>query len=486
MKLLKDILYGLNLVSVTGNTNIGIKKIEFDSRKISNDNLFIAINGYNEDGNKFIINAIENGAKAIICESVPQKIDNGVTFVQVKDCRQSLALVSSNFYENPSSKLNLIGITGTNGKTTTATLMFQLFKLLNKKVGLISTNKIVIQDKEYKSNLTTPDPISLNKKLFQMVEIGVEYCFMEVSSHAIDQKRIFGLNYNVGVFTNLTHDHLDYHINFSKYRDAKKEFFDFLNHNSIAIVNNDDKHGNYIIQNCDSKIYSYSLKTSSNFSLKILEKDINGMKLKINDKEIWTNLIGEFNAYNILATFSLAQSLDFDIEETLNKISLLNNVEGRFERVSNNAQNQVGIIDYAHSPDSIEKVLITLNEIKRKNSLITVIGCGGDRDVKKRPIMGNIVASLSDFVVFTSDNPRSEDPDQIINQMIKGVDRKDLFKVNNIVDRKSAIEFACNINGKNDVILVAGKGHEKFQVFGDNRIEFDDKKILEKTLNKTT
>ena len=486
MKLLKDILYGVNLVSVTGNTNINIKKIEFDSRKVTNKSLFVAIDGNSEDGNKYIISAIENGAKAIVSESIPKKYENSVTYIQVKNSRESLALISSNFYDNPSGKLKLVGITGTNGKTTTATLMFQLFKLFNRKVGLISTNKIIIHDHEYESNLTTPDPINLNKKLFQMVEMDVEYCFMEVSSHAIDQKRIFGLNYNVGVFTNLTHDHLDYHINFSKYRDVKKIFFDFLNHNSTAIINTDDKNGDYIIQNCNSKIYSYSLKRNSNFSLKILEKDINGMKLKINNQEIWTNLIGEFNAYNILATFSLAQSFDFDIEETLNNISLLNNVEGRFERVSNNTKNQVGIIDYAHSPDSIEKVLKTLNEIKRENSLITVIGCGGDRDFKKRPIMGNIVASLSDVVVFTSDNPRSEDPDQIINQMIEGVDKKDLSKVNNIVDRKSAIEFACKINGQNDVILVAGKGHEKFQVFGDNRIEFDDKKILKKILNKTT
>lgn len=484
MNLLKDILYGVNLISVSGTTSLDIKKIEFDSRKVSNGDLFVAIPGYYDDGKKYIIDAIKNGAKAVISETNLEKFEYDVTLVHVKKSREALAIVASNFYNNPSKELNLIGITGTNGKTTTSSLMFQLFQLFNKKVGLISTNKIVIDKHEFGTELTTPDPVTLNKFLNQMVSKGIEYCFMEVSSHAIDQKRTLGLKFKVGVFTNLSHDHLDYHNEFSKYRDVKKEFFDFLGKDAIAIVNFDDKNGPYMIQNCSSKSFSYSLKTNSNFSLKILEKDLNGMKLKINNHEIWTKLIGDFNAYNILATFSLAQILNFELEKTLNKISLLNGVDGRFEKTFENSKNQLGIIDYAHSPDSIEKVLKTLIDIKKKKSLITVIGCGGDRDVEKRPIMGKIVASLSDIVVLTSDNPRSENPKKIIEQMKKGICEKDMYKVNHIVDRKNAIEFACNVNGMNDVILVAGKGHEKFQIFGDSKIDFDDKKILECFLNK--
>ena len=484
MNLLRDILYGVNLISVRGSTNLDIKKIEFDSRKVSSGDVFVAIPGHNDNGQKYIIEAIKNGAIAVIFETKHEKFEFDVTLIHVRKSREALAILASNFYNNPSKKLNLIGITGTNGKTTTATLMFQLFRLFDKKVGLISTNKIVIDKHEFGNELTTPDPVTINKTLNQMVNEGIEYCFMEVSSHAIDQKRILGLKFEVGVFTNLSHDHLDYHHDFSNYRDVKKEFFDFLAKDAIAIVNFDDKNGPYMIQNCRSKSYSYSLKTNSNYSLKILEKDLNGMKLKINNYEIWTKLIGDFNAYNILATFSLAQTLNFELEKTLNKISLLNVVNGRFEKTFENSKNQLGIVDYAHSPDSIEKVLKTLIDIKKKKSLITVIGCGGDRDIDKRPIMGKIVASLSDIVVLTSDNPRSENPNKIIEQMKKGICEKDMYKVNQIVDRKTAIEFACNINGMNDVILVAGKGHEKFQISGDSKIDFDDKKILECFLNK--
>ena len=483
MKLLKDILYKVNIVSVIGSTDLNFNKIEFNSKSISKNDLFIAIKGNDLDGNFYISQAIDNGAKIILCESSPKIIVKGISYVIIKDSRQSLAIISSNFYNNPSSKLKLIGITGTNGKTTTSTLMHQLFMLLNNKVGLISTNKILINKKVLQSTHTTPDPLNLNRILSMMVEEGVEYCFMEVSSHAIDQHRIYGLNFDIGLFTNLSHDHLDYHKSFKEYRDVKKAFINSLSKNSFAIINADDKNGAYMTQNTKAKVYKYALKSSSDFSLKILEKDFNGMKLLINGHEVWSKLIGEFNAYNILATYSLAKIFEYSDELILNKISSLISADGRFERILQNNNKNIGIIDYAHSPDSVQKILETLNELKNKEeSLITVIGCGGDRDKAKRPLMGKIAASLSNKVIFTSDNPRFEDPKLIIDQMESGVEQKDVYKISRIIDRKEAIEFACQIAKDDDVILVAGKGHEKYQIKGSVKFEFDDKKILTKSL----
>lgn len=483
MKLLKDILYKVNIVSVIGSTDLNFNKIEFNSRSISKNDLFIAIKGNDLDGNFYIPQAIDNGAKIILCESSPKIIVKGISYVIIKDSRQSLAIISSNFYNNPSSKLKLIGITGTNGKTTTSTLMHQLFMLLNNKVGLISTNKILINKKVLQSTHTTPDPLNLNRILSMMVEEGVEYCFMEVSSHAIDQHRIYGLNFDIGLFTNLSHDHLDYHKSFKEYRDVKKAFINSLSKNSFAIINADDKNGAYMTQNTKAKVYKYALKSSSDFSLKILEKDFNGMKLLINGHEVWSKLIGEFNAYNILATYSLAKIFEYSDELILNKISSLISADGRFERILKNNNKNIGIIDYAHSPDSVQKILETLNELKNKEeSLIIVIGCGGDRDKAKRPLMGKIAASLSNKVIFTSDNPRFEDPKLIIDQMESGVEQKDVYKISRIIDRKEAIEFACQIAKDDDVILVAGKGHEKYQIKGSVKFEFDDKKILTKSL----
>ena len=483
MKLLKDILYKVNIVSVIGSTDLNFNKIEFNSRSISKNDLFIAIKGNDLDGNFYIPQAIDNGAKIILCESSPKIIVKGISYVIIKDSRQSLAIISSNFYNNPSSKLKLIGITGTNGKTTTSTLMHQLFMLLNNKVGLISTNKILINKKVLQSTHTTPDPLNLNRILSMMVEEGVEYCFMEVSSHAIDQHRIYGLNFDIGLFTNLSHDHLDYHKSFKEYRDVKKAFINSLSKNSFAIINADDKNGAYMTQNTKAKVYKYALKSSSDFSLKILEKDFNGMKLLINGHEVWSKLIGEFNAYNILATYSLAKIFEYSDELILNKISSLISADGRFERILQNNNKNIGIIDYAHSPDSVQKILETLNELKNKEeSLITVIGCGGDRDKAKRPLMGKIAASLSNKVIFTFDNPRFEDPKLIIDQMESGVEQKDVYKISRIIDRKEAIEFACQIAKDDDVILVAGKGHEKYQIKGNVKFEFDDKKILTKSL----
>ena len=485
MKLLKDILYKVEIQSVIGNTDININKIEFNSKKILKNDLFIAIKGYKSDGNSFISNAILNGSKAIICNSVPSQITKDVTYIIVIDSRKTLALISSNYYDNPSQKIKLIGVTGTNGKTSSTTLMYQLFKSFNKKVGLISTNIILVNNIKFKANQTTPDSLYLNYILNEMVVSKVEYCFMEVSSHAISQMRVYNLSFDVGVFTNLSHDHLDYHKSFKDYRDVKKIFFDSLPKSSFAITNVDDKNGNYMVQNAVCEIFSYSLKFNSNFSLKILEKDFNGMKLLINDIELWTKLTGTFNAYNILTVFCVAKVFNISDELILQKISSLNSPEGRFELINLNSD-KIGIIDYAHSPDSLKNVLNTINDIKNLNeSLITVIGCGGDRDKEKRPLMGKIACSLSDKVIFTSDNPRSEDPILIIDQMKSGVKNKDKHKFILEINRRKAIQDACEIARKNDIILIAGKGHEKYQIKGQEKIEFNDKNFLIESLKTT-
>ena len=485
MKLLRDILYRVEIQSVIGNTDIGINKIEFNSKKIKQNDLFIAIKGYKSDGNSYISSAISNGAKAIICNSVPSEITKNVTYIIVLDSRKTLSLISSNYYDNPSKKIKLIGVTGTNGKTSSTTLMYQLFKSFYKKVGLISTNIILVNDIEFNTSQTTPDSLFLNYILNEMVNSKVEYCFMEVSSHAISQMRTYNLNFNVGVFTNLTHDHLDYHKSFKDYRDVKKIFFDSLPKSSFAITNVDDKNGNYMVQNAVCKIFSYSLKSNSDFSIKILEKDFNGMKLLINDTELWTKLTGTFNAYNILTVFCIAKVFNISNELILQKISSLNSPEGRFELVNSNSD-KIGIIDYAHSPDSLKNVLNTINDIKNlSESLITVVGCGGDRDKEKRPLMGKIACSLSDKVIFTSDNPRSEDPILIIDQMKNGVEKKDKHKFILEINRRKAIQEACEIARKNDIILIAGKGHEKYQIKGQEKIEFNDKNFLIESLKTT-
>lgn len=480
MKLLKDILYKVSIQSVVGNTNVGINKIEFDSNKINKGDLFVAIRGTKNDGNKYISHAISNGASVIICETLPENTNKELTYIIVSDSRKALALISSNYYKNPSKKLKLIGVTGTNGKTSITSLLFDLFKKLNKKVGLLSTNVILINDKKITAKQTTPDPLLINQLLNQMVDAEVEYCFMEVSSHAILQSRIYGLEFNIGVFSNLTHDHLDYHKTFDAYRDVKKIFFDSLNKGSYSLTNIDDKNGSYMIQNTKSKSFSYSINSTSDFSLRILEKDFDGMKILINSIEFWTKLIGKFNAYNLLAVYSVSKILNFSDEVILKNLSSLNCVDGRFEIIKSNLK-KIGIVDYAHSPDSLKNVLTTINDIKKsKNILVTVIGCGGDRDKTKRPIMGKIATTLSDKVIFTSDNPRNEDPLEIVNQMLEGVSKKNMRKVETELNRKKAIQKACS--SSNDIILVAGKGHEKYQIEGNKKKEFDDKKILIKSL----
>lgn len=484
MKNLKDILYKVAVESVIGSTDLFISNIEFDSRKIEKNTLFIAQKGLVFDGHKFIDSSINDGAIAIICEELPSKIIENITYIKVNDSNESLAIISSNFFDNPSEKLKLIGVTGTNGKTTIATLLFELFNKANFKVGLLSTIKIMVDDVELPATHTTPDSITINKVLNQMVLSGVEFCFMEVSSHGIHQKRTAGLDFEGGIFTNLTHDHLDYHKTFAEYRDIKKSFFDQLPKSSFALVNIDDKNGEVMLQNTLANKYTYALKTIADYKVKVLENQFDGLLLSVDNQELWTKLIGNFNAYNILAIYATADILGLEKLETLRIISELNNVEGRFQHaISKSGVNS--IVDYAHTPDALKNVLETINEIRTHNEqVITVVGCGGDRDKMKRPKMGHIASVLSNQVVFTSDNPRSENPETIIKDVEAGVQPENYKKTISITDRKQAIKAACKLANQDDIILIAGKGHETYQIIGDVRSDFDDFKIVNELLNE--
>lgn len=487
MILLKDILYKVTIEKVIGSTSVSINKIEFDSRKVVFNDVFVAIKGIVSNGHDFIEKASNNGALVIICEHLPENIINGITYVQVLDAHQALAIMASNFYDNPSEKLKLIGVTGTNGKTTISSLLYQLFKKAGFKVGLLSTVKIIVDNEEFPATHTTPDSLTINKYLSSMVLAGVDFCFMEVSSHGIHQKRTEGLIFEGGIFTNLSHDHLDYHANFAEYRDVKKLFFDQLPKNAFALTNIDDKNGRVMLQNTKAKKYSYALKTISDYKAQILENQFNGLLLKINNNELWAKLIGKFNAYNLLAIYATADLMGMDTLETLQIISSLESVDGRFQyKVSE--KNITAIVDYAHTPDALKNVLETINAIRTGNEeLITVVGCGGDRDAQKRPKMGAIAAQLSTKVIFTSDNPRSEKPDVIIDEIEKGVPAEHYKKTMSIADRKQAIKTACQLANKGDIILVAGKGHETYQEIQGERFDFDDYKTINellKTLNK--
>ena len=484
MKNLKDILYKVAVESVIGSTDLFISNIEFDSRKIEKNTLFIAQKGLVFDGHKFIDSSINDGAIAIICEELPSKIIENITYIKVNDSNESLAIISSNFFDNPSEKLKLIGVTGTNGKTTIATLLFELFNKANFKVGLLSTIKIMVDDVELPATHTTPDSITINKVLNQMVLSGVEFCFMEVSSHGIHQKRTAGLDFEGGIFTNLTHDHLDYHKTFAEYRDIKKSFFDQLPKSSFALVNIDDKNGEVMLQNTLANKYTYALKTIADYKVKVLENQFDGLLLSVDNQELWTKLIGNFNAYNILAIYATADILGLEKLETLRIISELNNVEGRFQHaISKSGVNS--IVDYAHTPDALKNVLETINEIRTHNEqVITVVGCGGDRDKMKRPKIGHIASALSNQVVFTSDNPRSENPETIIKDVEAGVQPENYKKTISITDRKQAIKAACKLANQDDIILIAGKGHETYQIIGDVRSDFDDFKIVNELLNE--
>ena len=484
MIILKDILYKVAIEAVMGSTDMTIRKIDFDSRKIAAKDAFIAIRGTVSDGHDFIDKAIHQGAIAIVCEVFPENIASGVTYIKVKDANTALAFMAANYYENPSQNLKLIGITGTNGKTTVASLLYPLFKKAGFKVGLLSTVKILVDEKEYKATHTTPDSITINHYLREMIDEGVEYCFMEVSSHGVHQKRTEGLHFAGGVFTNLSHDHLDYHATFAEYRDVKKSFFDHLTKSAFALSNIDDKNGLLMLQNTDARKLTYALKTYANYRAQILENQLTGLLLKINDNEVWVRLIGTFNAYNLLAIYGTAIELGLDHFEVLRLLSELESVSGRFQFIVSN-QNITAIVDYAHTPDALENVLKTINDIRTKNEqLITVVGCGGDRDRAKRPIMANIASTLSDKVVITSDNPRTESPEAIIAEMEKGVEPQNYKKTVSITDRKQAIKTACQLAQPNDIILIAGKGHETYQEIQGVRHHFDDMEVVKEMLEQ--
>ncbi len=471
--ILRNILLDLEVIEQIGNLDISICDIVFDSRKVQEGSLFVAQRGTQIDGHNFIESAIKDGAKAIVLEQMPDKIQDGITYIKVGNSAKALAILARNYYDNPSSKLKLIGITGTNGKTTTVTLSYNLFKSLGYECGLISTIVNRIGDREVVSTHTTPDALSLNKLLNEMVENSCEYVFMEVSSHAVDQYRIWGLSYYGGVFSNITHDHLDYHKTFANYINAKKGFFDSLSAKAFSLTNIDDKNGEKMLEATKSKKYTYSLSRMADFKAKIIENSFFGLLLNINGKEVSTQLVGEFNAYNLLAIYSIAELCGLKQEEILLGLSKLKAAAGRFEtyRLKNGA---VAIIDYAHTPDALLNVISTINEIKLGGKLITLVGCGGNRDKTKRPEMAKIAQEGSDVVILTSDNPRFENPDDIIEDMKKGViDNESLFC---ITDRRQAIKLASQLaKDKNDIILVAGKGHETYQEISGVKYHFDDK-----------
>ncbi|MEW5674931.1 UDP-N-acetylmuramoyl-L-alanyl-D-glutamate--2,6-diaminopimelate ligase [Flavobacterium enshiense] len=484
MKILKDILYKVALEAVKGSTDIEVNKIEFDSRKIVSNDIFVAIKGTVSDGHDFIEKAINLGATVVVCEDMPSLIIEGVTYVKVVNTNSALAFMAANFYGNPSTDLKLVGVTGTNGKTTIATLLYQLFKNAGYKVGLLSTVKILVDETEYKATHTTPDSLTINYYLSEMVATGCDFCFMEVSSHGIHQKRTEGLHFTGGIFTNLSHDHLDYHATFAEYRDVKKSYFDNLPKTAFAITNNDDKNGAVMLQNTKAKKLTYALKSYADYRAQVLENQLSGLLMKINDQEVWVRLIGSFNAYNLLAIFGAAVQLGMEEQEALRLLSELESVSGRFQFIVSESK-ITAIVDYAHTPDALENVLKTIEDIRTKNEqLITVVGCGGDRDTTKRPIMAKIASEMSDKAIFTSDNPRSEQPEAIIEDMEKGVEGQNFKKILSIVDRKQAIKTACQLAQSGDIVLIAGKGHETYQEIKGVRYDFDDMKIVKELLEQ--
>ena len=485
MKKLREIVYKVALEGISGSTDMGVSHISTDSRNITQGDLYVAIKGTQVDGHQFIDQAIASGAQSVICENLPENLKTGIVYIHVNDAREALGWAAANFYDNPSHQIKLIGITGTNGKTSIATLLFDLFNTDKPNAGLISTVAVRYGKEQFTATHTTPDPLILNKHLRAMVDQGLEYCFMEVSSHGIHQKRIAGLEFKGAVFTNLTHDHLDYHNSFKEYRDTKKILFDHLPKTAFALVNADDKNANIMIQNCKAKNYTYALHRYADFSAQVLENQFKGMLLKINQKEIWTQMLGEFNAYNILSVFAVSKLLDQDEWESLKSISQLKSVPGRFQTFETPNKVMV-VVDYAHTPDALKNVLITINKIRTQNeSLITVVGCGGNRDQEKRPMMGAIAAQYSTKVIFTSDNPRDEDPETIIQQMNRGVDPVDFKKTMNVTQRKEAINVAYQLSQPGDVVLIAGKGHENYQEINGERLPFDDFLIAKEIFSKT-
>ena len=475
---IKDILTNCNLLEIVGEKDVDVTGIAFDSRKVAPGTLFFAVKGTQVDGHDYIDGAIEKGASVIVCEKLPRKKAENVTYVKVDNSAYVLGVGASNFFGNPSEQLKLVGVTGTNGKTTIATLLYRLFTEAGYPCGLLSTIENIIKRDVVPSTHTTPDPIELNTLLQEMVDKGCEYAFMEVSSHSVAQDRIAGLHFAGGIFTNLTHDHLDYHKTMANYRNAKKKFFDDLPQSAFALTNLDDKNGAFMLQNTKARKLSYALKHDADFKGIVMESHFDGMLLKVNGTEMFTQLVGGFNASNILAIYGAATALGFNKDELLVEISKLRGANGRFDMV-HSEQGIVGIVDYAHTPDALENVLVTINEVRcHKETLITVVGCGGNRDTTKRPEMAAVAVKLSDRVILTSDNPRNEDPDEIIRQMKAGVAEEDKGKVLSITNRREAIRTAVALAKKGDIILLAGKGHENYQEINGVKNHFDDKEVL--------
>ncbi|MGN6352190.1 MAG: UDP-N-acetylmuramoyl-L-alanyl-D-glutamate--2,6-diaminopimelate ligase [Parafilimonas sp.] len=478
MKKLEDILYKVRIIAIHGSRDVNVNSITIDSRKVNNASMFIAIKGEKFDGHDFIQQSIDSGAAIIVCEELPARLNDAITYIQVKNAHEAAAYIAHNFYDEPSERLKLVGVTGTNGKTTIVTLLFKLFSGLGYKCGLISTVQNQIANEIIPSTHTTPDAISLNALLKQMADAGCTHVFMECSSHAIHQHRITGLHFAGGIFSNITHDHLDYHKTFDEYIRVKKSFFDNLTSDAFALSNLDEKRGTVMLQNTPAKKYYYSLKNVADFKGKILENALTGLVMLVNDKEVHFLLIGEFNAYNLLAVYGAAICLGEDNEKVLLVLSGLSGAEGRFDYIISK-EGIIGIVDYAHTPDALENVLSTIKKLRRGDEqVITVVGCGGDRDKTKRPEMAGIAAALSNRTIFTSDNPRSEDPARILKDMEAGLNSAGRRKSISIVDRREAIKTAVSFANGKDIILVAGKGHEKYQIIGNQKLHFDDKEVL--------
>jgi UDP-N-acetylmuramoyl-L-alanyl-D-glutamate--2,6-diaminopimelate ligase len=483
MKLLRDILYKTSLVEVQGSTNVAITSLNFDSRKMEKDALFVAVRGTQSDGHAFIEKSIAAGAVAVVCEEFPAELNERVTYVKVADSASALGIMASNFYDNPSASLKLIGVTGTNGKTTTVTLLYRLFRGMGFKSGMFTTVRNMINNEDLPSTHTTPDAVELNRLLRRMVDAGCKYAFMEVSSHSVVQKRINGLQFSGGVFTNITHDHLDYHKTFEEYIKAKKGFFDQLPSDAFALVNKDDSNGAIMVQNTRALKRSFSVISLADYKCRVIENQFSGLHLSMDGTEMWSKLIGSFNASNLLAVYATAMLLNQDKMNVLTTLSTLHSVEGRFQYVRND-HGVTGIVDYAHTPDALLNVLKTIQDIRTGNEqVITVVGCGGDRDAVKRPVMARIACEKSDRVILTSDNPRSEDPNEILAQMKAGVDIVHARNTLLITDRREAIRTAVALARPGDIILVAGKGHEKYQDINGVKHAFDDMEILIENLN---
>jgi len=485
--LLEQLLQGLEITQTIGSTAVEIADFDFDSRKIRPNDLFIPTKGTQVDGHQFIDKAIAQGARAIICEELPAQLQDSLTYVQTPNSQRALAVVAANYYGNPSAKLHIIGVTGTNGKTSVTTLLHSLFQKLGYMPGLVSTIRYLIGKEAFPASHTTPDPKQLHRMFAQMVEMGCEYCFMEVSSHALVQQRTHGINFKIAVFTNITHDHLDYHGTFAEYIKAKKLLFDNLDKDAIALINTDDRNARIMVQNSAAQVKTFAVKRMANYHAKLLENTFDGIQLKIDSQDAWFQLVGSFNAYNLLSAYAVALELGFEPEEVLQRLSTIGGAEGRFEAVR--TAGNTAIVDYAHTPDALKHVLQTIKDVNQNHlqgKIITVVGAGGNRDATKRPKMGKIAAQLSDKVILTADNPRNEEVDDIIQGIYQGIDLDLKHKVMQIANRREAIKVAVQLAQPQDIILIAGKGHETYQEIKGVRYPFDDREEVRKAFQSLT